>query len=152
MASESSGDRLPFEPRQKKKKPLKQPPLPRQTKNQVKEKPSKGFIPDAVSKRMAKRMAAFSGIPTGLGMSSFFVFYWIVSNDWLEIPSYVVLAVSLGLFGLGVLGLSYGIFSASWDENRAGDWWGWEEFKINVGRTIKAWRDSQQAAKEAKKE
>ena len=89
---------------------------------------------------MIKRMALFSGIPTGLAMLSFVAFYWVVSHDLLDVPTYVVFAVSLGLFGLGVLGLSYGIFSTSWDEGRVGHWWGWEDFKINLGRTVKAWR------------
>ena len=86
-------------------------------------------------------MAIFCGIPTGLGMASFFIFYGIVSQKWLEIPPYLVFITTLGLFGLGFLGLSYGIFSASWDEERLGSWWGWEEFKVNFGRTVTAWRN-----------
>lgn len=155
MADNSSRNSIPFEPRQKKKK--KQKKAPETTTSSVKatETPKKkssndaslSVIPDSVSKRMIKRMAIFSGIPTGLGMSSFFVFYWIVSHDWLDIPTAAVGAVSLGLFGLGVLGLSYGIFSSSWDEHRAGGWWGWQEFTQNLGRTIQALRSARQEAK-----
>jgi len=95
-------------------------------------------------------MAVFCGIPTAMGMTSFFVFYWILSHEWLELPPYFVLFVTIGLFGLGFLGLSYGIFSASWDENRAGSWWGLEEFKLNWGRlgdSIASWRASRKQAK-----
>ncbi|WP_013322939.1 PAM68 family protein [Gloeothece verrucosa] len=151
MPSSKSRENLPFEPRQKKKKPLKQPPLPRKTTEAAttKERQSSA-IPDVVSKRMIRRMALFSGIPTALGMSSFFIFYWIVSHDWVKIPTYVVLAVSLGLFGLGVLGLSFGIFSTSWDEERTGSWLGIEEIKVNFARTTEAWKEARKAAKEAK--
>lgn len=147
---------LPFEPQQKKKKksPSSQPTPSNSLKTKKEPKKTRknsdaslSVIPEAVSQRMIKRMAIFSGIPTGLGMSSFFVFYWIVSHDWLDVPTSAVGAVSLGLFGLGVLGLSYGIFSSSWDENHVGSWWGWEEFTQNLGRTMNAWRSSKQDAK-----
>ncbi|ACB52437.1 unknown [Crocosphaera subtropica ATCC 51142] len=154
MAANSPRNSIPFEPRQKKKKKEKKALATDTNSVKTPEKPKKrsndaslSAIPDSVSKRMIKRMAIFSGIPTGLGMSSFFVFYWIVSHDWLDIPTSAVGAVSLGLFGLGVLGLSYGIFSSSWDEHRVGGWWGWQEFTQNLGRTIQAWRSAKQEAK-----
>jgi hypothetical protein len=148
MPNKKSQARLPFEPRQKKKKPLKQPPPPRKAiSEEQRQAASLKAIPEAVSRRMVQRMALFSGVPTGLGMASFFIFYWIVSHQWLEVPTGVVFALSLGLFGLGVLGLSYGIFSTSWDENHLGDWWGWQEFKTNLGRTIAAWRSARQQTK-----
>ncbi|HAC62908.1 MAG TPA: DUF3464 domain-containing protein, partial [Cyanothece sp. UBA12306] len=98
MASKSSPDSLPFEPRQKKKKAAKSPPNSRVNAEKTPHKPTQirknerhdvslSAIPDSVSQRMVRRMALFSGIPTALGMSSFFVFYWIVSQEWLEIPT-----------------------------------------------------------------
>jgi len=93
-------------------------------------------------------MAVFCGLPTALGIASFFGFYWIISHDLLEIPSYVAMLVSLSLFGLGFIGLSYGIFSASWDEDRVGDWLGWQEFQANFGRTISAWRSGKKEVEE----
>jgi hypothetical protein len=153
MPNQKSPDRLPFEPRSQKKKTLKQPPLVRKPVSQEqKQAASLKAIPETVSKRMVRRMALFSGVPTGLGMSSFFIFYLIVSNEWLEIPTGLVFAVSLGLFGLGVLGLSYGIFSTSWDENQAGSWWGWQQFKVNFARTTQAWRSGGKEIQETKKQ
>ncbi|MGK7878393.1 MAG: PAM68 family protein [Xenococcaceae cyanobacterium] len=156
MSSKSPRERLPFEPRQKKKKtPKKNPVLGEKTPEKSKKSAYEpknaqlSAIPDAVSKRMVRRMALFCGIPTALGLSSFFVFYWIVSQEWFKLPTAVVLFVSIGFFGLGVLGLSYGILSTSWDENRVGGWWGWEEFKVNFGRMTAAWRS---AGKEARGE
>lgn len=143
--SPSERQRLPFEPRQKKKKTTKRDPIPAQ-KAARPPRPAPAGIPDSVSKRMVRRMALFSGIPTALGMSSFVIAYWIVSHEWFELPTSAVLLVSLGFFGLGVLGLSYGLFSTSWDEQHPGSWWGWQEFKQNFGRTVSGWRSAKKEA------
>ncbi|NES81364.1 MAG: DUF3464 family protein [Moorea sp. SIO2B7] len=153
MSSESPKEGLPFEPRQKKKKKPKKAPVKEQkpvenTDNSAYSAKNANLsaIPDSVSKRMIRRMALFSGIPTALGISSFFIFYWIVRQDWFELPTVVVLMVSMGFFGLGVLGLTYGILSTSWDEDRLGSWWGWQDFTINFSRMTSAWRAARQEA------
>ena len=97
---------------------------------------------------MARRMALFCGIPTTLGISSFFIFYWLSSNQWLILPPYIVLFVSFSLFGLGFVGLSYGIFSTSWDETQAGSWLGSEQVKLNWQRTTDAWKASRKNPRE----
>lgn len=89
-------------------------------------------------------MAVFSGIPTGLGVFSFFAFYVVVTQKWLKVPNTAVLLITMGLFGLGVLGLSYGVLSTSWDEEREGTWWGWSDFTINFRRLTSAWRNARQ--------
>ena len=147
MSSESPRERLPFEPRQKKKKPAKTAPDKNITvtdtaKKTTAEDAKLSAIPEVVSRRMLRRMALFAGIPSILGISSLFLSYWIVSQDWFKLPTVTVLLVSMGLFGLGVLGLSYGVLSASWDEERTGGWWGWDEFTLNFGRMVSAWRES----------
>ncbi|MGK7945864.1 MAG: PAM68 family protein [Microcystaceae cyanobacterium] len=156
MPSSSSRGSLPFEPRSKKNKKRSQtaessPQPTNQASQAVKDPDSASLqaIPEVVSRRMVKRMALFCGIPSALGMSSFVISYLIVSRGWFDLPTYVVLAVSFGLFGLGVLGLSYGIFSTSWEEDRVGGWWGWQEFTLNLGRTVNAWRSERQKARES---
>lgn len=148
--AKSSKESLPFEPRKKKKKQDKQQATnskatakakPAQKRANKKEEASLSAIPDAVSKRMARRMMFFSGIPTAIGISSFFVFYWLFSQKIVEFPPYLVLLVTAGLFGLGFVGLSYSVFSASWDEDREGGVVGVDEFKLNFGRTISAWKN-----------
>lgn len=148
--AKSAKESLPFEPRKKKKKQDKQQANNSKTiaKTQsVKKSPDKreeaslSAIPDAVSKRMARRMMFFTGIPTAIGISSFFVFYWLFSQKIVEFPPYLVLLVTAGLFGLGFIGLSYSVFSASWDEEREGGVVGFNEFKLNFGRTISAWKN-----------
>lgn len=88
---------------------------------------------------MVRRIALFSGIPTALGMSTFIVSYLVVSNDWVSLPTYAVLFVSLGWFGLGVLGVSYGVLSSSWDD-APGSRLGFSEFRTNWGRMTETWR------------
>ncbi|MDJ0679320.1 MAG: PAM68 family protein [Xenococcaceae cyanobacterium MO_167.B52] len=157
MAKNSKKNRLPFEPSSNKKKPAKTAPTSttkvdsKSSKDQKSSKNSNSdaslsAIPKAVSNRMVRRMLVFSGIPTALGISSFFIFYWLFSRNLLDFPPYLVVFVSAGLFGLGVIGLSYSIFSASWDENRPGGIIGFSEFKINFGRTVSAWRNGRKKA------
>ena len=172
MPSDSERGRLPFEPRNNKKdKKKKDSPetssvksktannelkkaTPVASKKNKKQKSSPrssrrnsnlSAIPDIVSKRMGKRMAVFCGIPSVLGMSSLFIFYWLKIKEVVELPPYLALAVSFGFLGLGVLGLSYGLFSACWDEDRAGTLMGFDEFKVNLERTKDAWKASKNA-------
>ncbi len=147
----TSSERLPFEPASTKKKSGKKP-VSTSVKTAVSAPSSpratpKGAVPEVVSRRMVRRMAAFSGIPSLFGMLTFVVSYLIVSNHLFKLPNTAVLLVSLGFFGLGVLGLSYGVFSASWEESREGTWLGWGEFKLNIGRTITSWQEARQQAR-----
>ena len=172
MPSDSKRGRLPFEPRSNNKnkqtkgdfketKASKKSAAtktnkanttkPNQKKAKVNSRKSRrrssnlSAIPDIVSKRMGKRMAVFCGIPSILGMSSLFIFYWLKMKQLVDLPPYLALAVSFGFLGLGVLGLSYGLFSACWDEERAGTLMGFDEFKLNLGRTKDAWKASKKA-------
>jgi len=171
MPSDSKRGRLPFEPRKNKKtKPQKDSEGGSSSKQEAATKSKKAApakstskkktkatsrnsrqnsnlsaIPDIVSKRMGKRMAVFCGIPSILGMSSLLIFYWLKMKEIIELPPYLALAVSFGFLGLGVLGLSYGLFSACWDEDRAGSLVGFDEFKVNLGRTKDAWKASKKA-------
>ena len=160
--------RLPFEPTKKRQKPTKtksnpaakdtkqSEPVTKKTKlkptaketkqsQQVKQFTKEEMaIPKVVSDRMARRAAVFCGTPTFLGMATFFLSYFIVTQGWLKLPNVVVVLTSMGFFGLGVLGLTYGILSASWDEDRAGGALGWQEFKVNWGRMVETWRSTRQ--------
>lgn len=161
MPAEPQRDRLPFEPSKKRQKPDKknksdnQQPTPKKSEIKppqaaVEAKSTPGLktqdmaIPKVVSDRMAQRMALFCGIPTVLGMVTFIVSYIVVNHGWFKLPNVAVLLVSMGFFALGVLGLSYGVLSASWDEQILGSKLGWQEFKTNWGRMMSAWRSARQ--------
>ena len=90
-------------------------------------------IPPAVANRMARRVAIATGIPTVLGMASFVVSYLVVSRGLLDIPPAVTLVTSGGFFLLGLVGLSYGVLSASW-EDAPGSLLGIEQIGLNISR------------------
>ncbi|MCP9825362.1 PAM68 family protein [Synechococcus sp. EJ6-Ellesmere] len=99
-------------------------------------------IPPAVANRMARRIGVATGIPSVLGMGVFIGSYLLVSRGILDVPPVVTLASSGGLFLLGVLGLSYGVLSASW-EQEPGTLLGTEQIGTNIARmkaSIKAIR------------
>ncbi|MEL7314263.1 MAG: PAM68 family protein, partial [Cyanobacteria bacterium J06559_3] len=61
-----------------------------------------------------------------------------------ELPNVAIFLTTLGCFGLSVLGLSYGALSSSWDEDAVGSLVGADEFKLNVGRMVDAWRQARE--------
>jgi len=129
---------LPFEPQPIKGK-KKTPKSPAQPAVPAPSQKSMG-IPDVVNKRLVRRAALFCGIPTALGILTFVVSYMLVSRHIFELPNSAVVLVSMLFFGIGVLGLSYGAISASWDEERVGSWWGWQEFIKNFSALQNAWK------------
>jgi hypothetical protein len=90
-------------------------------------------IPDAVANRMARRITIATGIPTVLGMGVFIASYLLVSRQILAIPPSATLLASGGCFLLGLVGLSYGVLSASW-EDLPGTVLGMEQIPTNLGR------------------
>lgn len=157
----SRSDRLPFEPKSRKKqakepseasqKDTKKAPAqaiqespPKKDTQKTRVSKADQAIPDVVSKRMVRRMATLSGIPFGLAISTFVASYWIITQTEFQLPHVAVVLVSMGFFGLSVLGLSYGVLSASWDEEAPGSVLGWQEFTTNFGRMAAAWRSTKQ--------
>ncbi|MFN7415273.1 MAG: hypothetical protein AN482_05230 [Anabaena sp. LE011-02] len=150
-AEESERSPLPFEPNKKRPKPAKtvtksviktQAPQekPQQQRRYSKQEMA---IPEVVSQRMIRRVAGFCGIPTALGITSLIVSYLLVTLADIQLPPIAVLLVNMGLFGLGVVGITYGVLSASWDEETPGTFLGFDEFSTNWGRMSEVWRDTQ---------
>ncbi|WP_061545325.1 PAM68 family protein [Cylindrospermopsis raciborskii] len=149
-AQESEPSRLPFEPNKKRQKPSKvsaKPVVkieesPQTLPNQPPFTKEEMAIPQVVSQRMIRRVATFSGIPTGLGITTLVVSYLLVSYAHIQLPPIAVLLVNMGLFGLGVLGITYGVLSASWDEDNPGTLLGVGEFGTNWSRMVEVWRET----------
>ena len=150
MPDEKPRQSVPFEPRTNKKqrkpaakrgtpivKPKTTPPVMAQ---------DSGYIPDVVSKRMIRRGLVFCGIPVLMGVAVFLGSYWVIANHLFKVQNTLVLLTSMGCLGLSVLGLTYGILSACWEEDSTvkGSLLGWAEFKINFGRMADAYRASKQ--------
>ena len=103
-------------------------PAPKQARS----KPTQ-TIPPVVANRMARRVAICAATPTAFGMASFLVSYWLVSRQIIDVPPALTLLVSGSFFLLGLLGLSYGLFSSSWLE-APGSFFGFEQIGVNVQR------------------
>ena len=139
---------LPFEPDTAKKvsKPAakKRPPV---VMNQPERRSNTdNRIPEPVSKRMITRSVVCSGIPTVMGIGIFIGAYFLALNG-MRLPNVVVLLVSMGCLGLGVMGLTYGILSASW-EDTDGSFWGLDEFKVNFGRMKAGYKANKELRKD----
>ncbi len=142
---------LPFEPdTAKKPKPAK--PAAKKRPPVVMNKPERprssadNRIPEAVSKRMITRSVVCSGIPTFMGIGIFVGAYFLALNG-MRLPNVVVLLVSMGCLGLGVMGLTYGILSASW-EDTDGSFWGLDEFKVNFDRMKAGYKANKELRKD----
>lgn len=164
MSSEPPRSRLPFEPGKNRKSsdskaaqtpnsPEKPAAISAETspkssassrKRTQKASKDANAIPEVVNRRMMARIGLFSGTPTLLGIFSLVGSYFVVTREWFPLPSIATLLVSLGFFGLGVLGVSYGALSASWDEDDEGSKLGFQEFKTNLGRMIETWKSSKE--------
>jgi Photosynthesis affected mutant 68 len=151
MPAENPRQSVPFEPRKsgKQRKPAAQkgtpivnPPTPSRSMPEQ----GSGYIPEVVSQRMIRRVLVFCGIPVIMGMAIFLGSYAAIVNHWFRIPNTVVLLTSMGCLGLSVLGLTYGILSACWEEDGSikGSVLGWAEFKLNFGRMSDAYRASKE--------
>lgn len=102
-------------------------------------------IPDVVANRMARRVAIATGLPTVLGMAVFVVSYLLISKGIMEIPTGVTLVASGGFFLLGLLGLSYGVLSASWEPD-PGSLLGIEQIGLNISRLRQSLRAMRQGS------
>jgi len=90
-------------------------------------------IPERVAQRMGKRMLPFVGIPLFGGMGTFVGFWYFATYKGVEFEPVVVAATTIGLLAVSLLGITYSVLSASWDDDREGGALGVEEFKKNVG-------------------
>jgi hypothetical protein len=89
---------------------------------------------------MVRRIAFATGLPSLIGMAVFVASYLLVSRGILAIPPVATLLASGAFFLLGLLGLSYAVLSASWEEP-PGTLLGLEQIRLNLGRV----RDSARA-------
>lgn len=106
---------------------------------------SKGsqVIPETVAQRMLRRIAVATGVPSALGMAVFVGSYLLVSRQILDVPPVATLLASGTCFLLGVVGLSYGVLSASWEE-APGTLLGKEQLAVNISRVRSSLRAMRQ--------
>lgn len=100
-------------------------------------------IPEAVAQRMLRRIAIATGVPSLLGMAVFVGSYLLVSRQIFDVPPVATLLASGACFLLGVVGLSYGVLSASWEE-APGTLLGSEQLAVNISRVRSSLRAMRQ--------
>mmetsp|Transcript_11415 Transcript_11415/g.18948 ORF Transcript_11415/g.18948 Transcript_11415/m.18948 type:complete len:253 (-) Transcript_11415:87-845(-) len=103
----------------------------RETDIQIAEAPA--AIPEKVAQRMGQRMLPFVGLPLFLGLGSFVGFWYFATYKDMEFQPVTVAVTTIGLLVVGLLGITYSIFSTSWDEDRDSEGLGIEEAKKNLG-------------------
>ncbi len=116
------------------------------SKSNKPEKIRKSEIPKKIANRMARRVAFTTGLPTISGMGVFIGSYFLVSKGIADIPPILTLLTSASLFLIGLIGLSYGMFSASWEDS-PGSFLGLENIRKNFSRV----RESINAGKKSTK-
>ena len=129
---------LPFEPRGAAKGSKPAEPSSKQE-----------AIPRYVADRMARRVAVLTGLPSLAGMAVFVGSYLVVTRGIADIPPGLTLAGSGLFFLLGLVGLSVGVLTASW-ESQPGSLLGFENFKPNLQRMRESIR-AQSASKRTTK-
>ena len=105
-----------------------------------KKKPARDpYIPQEVSNRMIRRVVFTTGLPTISGMGVFVGSYLLITKGILDVPPALTLSASALCFFVGLIGLSYGILSASWDK-KSGTLLGIENIKPNIERMRMAFK------------
>ena len=130
---------LPFEP---KSSPKVQGQSSQQRRSQ--QAVRQEAIPKAVANRMARRVAVFTGLPSFAGMGVFVLSYVLMTRGIADIAPGVTLATSGFFFLLGLAGLSYGVLSASWEDDN-GTLLGLENVKPNLQRMKESIRAQKQS-------
>ena len=111
--------------------------------------PRQEAIPRYVADRMARRVAVFAGLPSLAGMGVFVGSYFMVTRGIADIAPGLTLTGSGFFFLMGLLGLSVGVLTASWDPE-PGSLLGFENFKPNVQRMKESIRAQKQQQKQEK--
>jgi hypothetical protein len=96
--------------------------------------PSVGAVPEMVADRMIGRIATFFGVPVFGGLAIFVgAYFYSKQTDMIIQPNIIAYATQVP-FILGLIGITYGIMSASWEPESDGSLLGIREFKTNFGR------------------
>ncbi|PKA45685.1 Protein PAM68, chloroplastic [Apostasia shenzhenica] len=117
----------------KKRKQIKKGFVPdnEEEEDEEDEEQNEGTIPEVVTNRMMRRMGLSIGIPLSIGLLFFPLFYYLKVVVKVDLPAWIPYFVSFFFFGASLLGVSYGIVSASWDPFREGSFLGWNEARRN---------------------
>jgi len=100
----------------------------------IQEQPDAGVIPEVVSNRMLGRIIPFIALPVLMGLGLFYFFIVLARQYDISVEPSAVAYATQAPFAVGLLGITYGVMSASWDPEIEGSALGIKEFKINLQR------------------
>ena len=93
------------------------------------------MIPEKVASRMTNRMWGFVGVPFGSCLGLFGWFYYQAKVEGVRYEPMLVASGTVGLLVVGLLGITYSLLSASWDEGGESEGLGGvATFNDNVGK------------------
>lgn len=95
--------------------------------------PSVGAVPELVADRMLGRIVTFFGVPVFGGLAIFVGAFFYSKKYDIVVPPAVIAYATQVPFVLGLVGITYGILSSSWDKE-PGSALGFKEFKTNLQR------------------
>ena len=110
------------------------------------EDPNAGVIPEVVANRMLMRVVPFFSLPVLAGLGVFGYFFVAAKKYEISYNPALVAFSTQAPFILALVGISYGILSASWDPETEGSALGFDEFKTNLGNILEGLRRSSDAA------
>jgi len=93
-------------------------------------------VSPVVNARMFRRMLTFAGIPIAVGLVGLPTAYYLKKVLGWDLPNYAVYAFQSLAWGGGLLGITYGILSSSWDPGFEGSALGITEAKANLGALV----------------
>lgn len=74
-----------------------------------------GYVPDTIANRMMQRIGVFFGVPVFGGLSIFVGAFFYSKKFDVTLPPVVIAYATQIPFVFGLLGITYGIISSSWD-------------------------------------
>jgi hypothetical protein len=89
-------------------------------------------VPADITDRMLRRMVAFGLTPVALGCAALPGFWYLKKVLEWDVPTWAAYIVVSAAFGGGLVGISYGVLSSSWEAGREGSAGGWDEFRANL--------------------
>lgn len=101
---------------------------------------SDAAVPQVVTDRMLKRILIFAGLPVFSGLLLLPGYVYLKRVVGIDLPNWVAFITQSVTFGAGLLGISYGILSTSWQPGREGSLMGTDEFKANLPIVLERFR------------
>ncbi|CEM05219.1 unnamed protein product [Vitrella brassicaformis CCMP3155] len=101
-----------------------------------------GTMPEVVSQRIISRIVPFFLTPLAFAFSTFIGGFLLYSQFDYRIEPSIIAYITQFSFLLALGGVSYGILSSSWEEDREGSFWGADEFKRNIKRVASGVRQT----------